>query len=1194
MAFYPKGGKKPQIFDFSKKEDEYEFTIASANTNGTAVCIGSFDQAKIFTFSESTNKWSESTGGPLVIKNLYSVTALHWQPNGSKICLGSLVGSVELLDIASKKEIISSGKYEVSYVGNSQVVLKQLSTGASASVRSKFNYEITNVEMLEPSSVDTSYIIAWTNKSIIICDINSDSEELTEIPWHTNGSELFAFQKDAILVYSNGEIAILEPGKNVVTTTLRIDTDNCAHVSVRVTNPRNRNIRIDRACYINNSDSKSIVYLDLETGFQLETVNHMSKIAWLNLHENGNLLIFIDRRKQLWAIEFGKNNSPYKVLDYCKWASFVSGSDVLVAHDGANNLHVWYGSTQEKPVIIPTCKGRVKKLSKNSGKITVTMQEENTSNEFTYNLDSHMIEFISALEENNLSGAMRFLEKQQNQNSSECQAWWSQLEEIALEKSNLYIVQRCAAARNDFARVEYCDKVSRELDNYDFGDDGQNKKAWKTSPLLFARMSQLKGDYQQAEDYFLKLNEIDKIIDMYVTVKKYDQAVRVAQNAGNINKAVELENKQLSFLKQTGQEAKAAEFLNNNGQSSDALSLLMEAGLYARAAKLILNEPSLLSSREKVAIKLAQSDEFELAGQLYESAGDTDYALRLYRKGNVFNRAVDLARIEKPHEVIMIEREWAEYLLSKRQADAAILHFIEAGDNIRALEASIIAHQYNKASELLYSFKVDEKMISQIRPALDTLAGHFLNTGEPEKAAELYIQVKNIPQAVEALISATRYTEAYELLGGSSDENAKISFIEKAEKEVEEGNYKEAEKIFLAAESADKAITTYHKLGRTADCVRLAKIYYPDRLGEIYGSLAARAQENEQFKEAETLWIAAAREGYEQAIACCIDMYMGAASISEDYSMYEQAIRIAEQYNGPEEVQEVAYQWSKSCVNVQNNNQILSATGVKIIEMKSSPEWMIERALSGSAEENGEHGKDPHQNKNKGQKMAITDQEFARVLVKHFNMQDKLQHFRNANFYGNANSALRGGPGSGNPQQLNNGNNNDHELDSRDKEAEEYYLKNGRPQDAIAHYMKKENDTAFHRAIEIARENEDEVLYEETVRAVSNYYDIEGNDVNKAIQVYVDNGFIRQGIKICMEKDLKSRALKLAEEHIPQLIPRLKEYMVSTNLFTKFFFVFDFSRIFEFSPSNKKSCRRYTKFFTIPKSRSKPLSRLNK
>lgn len=51
--------------------------------------------------------------------------------------------------------------------------------------------------------------------------------------------------------------------------------------------------------------------------------------------------------------------------------------------------------------------------------------------------------------------------------------------------------------------------------------------------------------------------------------------------------------------------------------------------------------------------------------------------------------------------MVQLEEEWGDELLSNKQADAAISHFIEAGRTIKALDAAITARQWKKAMHII-------------------------------------------------------------------------------------------------------------------------------------------------------------------------------------------------------------------------------------------------------------------------------------------------------------------------------------------------------------------------------------------------------------------------------------------------------------------------------------------------------------
>ncbi len=64
------------------------------------------------------------------IENLYSVTAIEWKADGSKLAVGSLCGGVELFDACLRRHRYK-GAFEFTYVSKSQVIVKRLSSGDS-------------------------------------------------------------------------------------------------------------------------------------------------------------------------------------------------------------------------------------------------------------------------------------------------------------------------------------------------------------------------------------------------------------------------------------------------------------------------------------------------------------------------------------------------------------------------------------------------------------------------------------------------------------------------------------------------------------------------------------------------------------------------------------------------------------------------------------------------------------------------------------------------------------------------------------------------------------------------------------------------------------------------------------------------------------------------------------------------------
>lgn len=67
----------------------------------------------------------------LQIDNLYSVTAVAWKADGSRLAVGNLCGGVDLFDACLRRHRYK-GTFEFTYVSKNQVIVKRLATGKPA------------------------------------------------------------------------------------------------------------------------------------------------------------------------------------------------------------------------------------------------------------------------------------------------------------------------------------------------------------------------------------------------------------------------------------------------------------------------------------------------------------------------------------------------------------------------------------------------------------------------------------------------------------------------------------------------------------------------------------------------------------------------------------------------------------------------------------------------------------------------------------------------------------------------------------------------------------------------------------------------------------------------------------------------------------------------------------------------------
>jgi intraflagellar transport protein 172 len=175
-------------------------------------------------------------------------------------------------------------------------------------------------------------------------------------------------------------------------------------------------------------DNLTISILDLRYNQIQATINHDSKIDYLELNPAGTKLLFRDKRRQLYLYNI-KEQKKQTLLNYCKFVSWVQNSDVVVAQN-RSNLCVWYSIEEPDKVTMYQIKGDVDSIQRTEGKTEVIVDDGMSS--ISYNLDEALIEFGAALEYKGLEQAVEILEPLNL--SPETEANWKTLAKLALEQ----------------------------------------------------------------------------------------------------------------------------------------------------------------------------------------------------------------------------------------------------------------------------------------------------------------------------------------------------------------------------------------------------------------------------------------------------------------------------------------------------------------------------------------------------------------------------------------------------------------------------------------------------------------------------------------------------------------------------------------------------------------------------------------
>lgn len=107
----------------------------------------------------------------------------------------------------------------------------------------------------------------------------------------------------------------------------------------------------------------------------------------------------------------------------------------------------------------------------------------------------------------------------------------------------------------------------------------------------------IKQFFRSAEITYLEQGNIDQALQMYKDLRKWDEAIKLADRRG-YSENENLLKEQMSYLLKSGQEEKAGQVLEARGDTDQAMTLYLKANQPTKAARLLLKLPHLLHDEE--------------------------------------------------------------------------------------------------------------------------------------------------------------------------------------------------------------------------------------------------------------------------------------------------------------------------------------------------------------------------------------------------------------------------------------------------------------------------------------------------------------------------------------------------------------------------------------------------------------------
>jgi intraflagellar transport protein 172 len=892
VIFYDGEGGVQESFDYSNDPKVKEFTGAVFNPTGDSCVLGNFDSFFIYNFNQRNNCWEEVDIRK--IPNLYSVTSMAWKHDGSRLAIGSLCGVVDLYD-ACIRRYRYKGKFEFTYVSLSQVIVKRLSNGTRIVLKSHFGCEIIKIDVYQDRYLVAKTAASGTSSGTLLLG-DLDTCKLSEVPWQSTGTEKFVFDNEtACIVFQAGELSLIEYGKNDLLGSVRTEHISGHLLSVRI-NERPAALTEEQERFGEEAapENKKVAYLlDLQTicvkdmySQASTTIPHDSKIDWLELNSRANLLLFRDKRRQLLLYDVIEQSRKC-MLNFCNYVQWVPMSDVVVAQN-RQNLCVWYNIKSPDKVTIYQIRGDVEEIMRSPDDSKTEVIVDEGINTASYQLDESLITFGTAIDDKNYRRAMDILEGLQL--TIETEAMWTALSQATLKAQELLIAERCFAALGNVSKARFLGDINKMVAEKGKALAMDGKEFWGVK----AKMAMLRKDLRESERIYLDQGQTDEAIQMYQELHKYDDAIKVAEERGH-PEAEEMKKNYYDYLLKSGQEELAAVQKERDGDYNAAVELYLKGNLPAKAAK-VINDRNITGQNQlldRVAGALSAAKMFDKAGEFYEKMDQMQRALDAYTRGHAYRRAVDLARRSFPEKVVRLEEAWGDYLVSQKQVDMAINHYIEANVHTKAIEAALNSRQWAKAVQLVEALDADTA-----KPYYRRLARHYQEARNYEEAERNFVRAGRPEDAVEMYTRANRWEAAHKVaMSYMTESEVGMLYISQAQRMEAQSKLKEAERLYLTVNEPDLAINMYKKQRKYDQMIRLVTTYRKDLLKETHLHLAQQLEMEGNLRDAEHHYAEAGE-------------WLSAVNMYRSNDQWDEAIRVAKYHGGINASKRVAYAWA--------------------------------------------------------------------------------------------------------------------------------------------------------------------------------------------------------------------------------------------------------------------------------------------
>ena len=892
-------GTQTHKFDYAKDTALKDFSAAATHPSGQSVVLGNFSAFLTLVYVHAGNRWEESSRTR--VEHLYTITAMTWKADGSRLHTGSLCGAVDAFDACLKRYTLR-GEYEVVYTAANSALVRQFSSGLKLSLHSRYGAELRGISVHHDR-----FVLARSSDSLLVADLSSGLQ--SEVRWSgwsgVGAKERFLWDNDSVcLVYWQGELNVIEYGTDELIGCCRTEHVNPHLVSVRVQPARGgQEEKVRKLAYLLDATTIRVVSMqDRRPGYRGGrgvadvTIEHPHRVDWLELNARATRLLFRDQQRSVFVYDLERGVKA-SLLHHCSYVQWVPNSDVVVAQS-RRTLHVYYSIDQPSDVKLTAIQGDIEQIVRTAGHTEVIVDEG--VRKLTVPLDEALIAFGGCMDAHDWVQAVRILERFEGEGGEggeggvgggggegvgNVRAMWGQLSRLCMEEGNYVVAERCFAALGDVSKAQYLHQVNLLVQRH--GGDAQHYQ-------VTALVALLQADVKKAEGILLQHGAVAEAIAMYQSLHRWEEALQVAEQRA-WPQLRQLRQDYYTYLSDTHQEELAGQVKEKEGDFQAALALYLKGGFALKAADLVLAQGMHGDHAlcDRIATALLNGRSYEKAGDFLFELGRHKQALDAYVKGQSYHRAVELARREFPSQVVGLEEEWGDHLYALGQFDAACAHFIQCGHAVKAMDSAMAGKQFVKAQGMFDGLAKAQQPAFALK-----LAAYFRQQGQWNDAERYYVLGHQPSEAVSMYSAAGLWDKAHSIaITYMSEEEVRELYRGEAQKLEAAGKWKDAEKLYVTVKEVDLALSMYRKHRQYDDLVRLVSQHRKELLTETQLHLGHQLETEGNYKAAEAHYTAAKE-------------WKAAYTMYRQNEQWEEALRVAKQHGGQDAYKQAAYEFA--------------------------------------------------------------------------------------------------------------------------------------------------------------------------------------------------------------------------------------------------------------------------------------------